>query len=96
MEAALDIGFGNIENDGGFDSVAGSSGDGHNLSFFALPATNRGEDEGGMVEVWAFEVRQNPFVKEVGRNELASAGVVFFGLLFHAADDNTGRKKLGV
>lgn len=43
MEAFFNIGFGNIENDGGFDFMTGAGGDGHDLIFFAGPAANRGE-----------------------------------------------------
>lgn len=95
VEAAGDVGFGDVEDDGGFDFVAGAGGDGNDLVFLAVPAADGGEDEGVFAEVFAFKVRQNPFVEDVGGDEGAFFGEVLAGLLLHGADNHAGGEEFG-
>ncbi len=41
VEAFLDVSFGNIEDNCSFNFMAGASGNGHDLVFFAIPTTDR-------------------------------------------------------
>ena len=42
-----------------------------------------------------FEIGQNPFIENVGRNECTSGGIAFFGLFFHGANDHAGGEEFG-
>lgn len=57
IEAVFNISFADVENDGGFDFMATTCCNGHNLVFFTLPTTDRREDEGILKEVATFEIR---------------------------------------
>ena len=45
FEAFNDVGFGDIKNDDGLNIMTGAGGYGHDLFFFAVPATDGGKDK---------------------------------------------------
>ena len=44
FETLFDVGFGDVQNNNGFNFVSSAGGDGHDLVFFAFPATDRREN----------------------------------------------------
>lgn len=63
FEATFDIGFGDVEDNGGFNVVVGLSGSGDNRIFFAVPATDRRKDEGVFGEIGTFKIGKDPVVE---------------------------------
>ncbi len=49
-----------------------------------------------VVKIFSFEIRKDPFVKNISRNEVALAREVLFSFLFHGADNHTGGEKFGI
>ena len=66
LKAFFGFSFADIEDNSGFDWMTGTGGDGHDLVFFAVPATDGGENEGIAEKVMTFEKWQYPFVEDVG------------------------------
>lgn len=86
----LDIGFGNIEEQDGFDFVARLFGGGHNGIFFAGPAADRGKNQGDVCKVLAIKIGQNPFEKGVGGDKIALTSEVAMEFSFFSADNDAG------
>lgn len=96
LETTFNIGFGDIEDDGGFDFVAGTCGDRHDLVFFAVPAADGGKNEGVFEKVRAFKIGKDPFIEEIGGDEGTLSGVVFFEFGFHVADNHARGNEFGI
>ena len=87
FEARFDIGFGNVQNDDSLDVVAGGGSGKQNLVFFARPTSDRREDKWGVLEVGLTKIGKHPFVKNIGRNEVATAREVLAKFGFFFSDD---------
>ena len=87
--------MGDVEEDDGLDLMTGFSGDGHDFVFFARPTADGREDEWVRLQIFALEIREDPFVKDVGGNESAAAGVVGADFGFFCTDDEAGGKEFG-
>lgn len=96
LKTLFDVGFADVEYDDSFDFVTCASGDGHDLVFLALPASDRGKNEGVFEEVASFEIGQDPFVEDVGRDEIAGMGIVLFGFGLHGTDDHARGEEFGI
>ncbi len=95
IEASLDISLGDVEENGGFDSVAGGGGGVYDGEFFAFPAADAAENEREMSEIFALKVWQNPFVESVAGDQGAGIGEADVVGLLAGAHDHAGGEKFG-
>ena len=91
FKTGLNVGDGEVEKNDSLDFVARLSGFGEDLVFFAEPAADRGKYEWLVFNGWFVKIRENPRVKNIGRDEVTFAGVILasFGLLL--PNNVTGR-----
>ena len=72
----------------GFDFVAGAGGYRHDLVFFARPTTDGRKNERKIKKIRAFEVGQDPFIKNIGGGEGTFGGIYLLSFLLHSPDDH--------
>lgn len=95
LETSFDVGFGDIQKHYGLDFVVGVFCGVHHGVFFAEPATDGREDKRLFGELGFFKVGQDPFVKDVGRDEGAVVGIALVDFGFFFTNDDAGREKFG-
>lgn len=95
LPAVLDVGFGDIEEDDGFDWVTTGLGSSYHGIFLAGPAADRGKNERIIMQIVARKIGQDPFIKDVGRNEIALVGEVLAGFGFFGPDDEARGEEFG-
>lgn len=77
----------------GFDVMTGAGSGVHDFVFLAGPTADGREDERIFEKVWAFEIGQNPFVEDIGRNKGARVGEVLMSFFFHGTDNDARGKE---